>query len=200
MAEDGQRRYLLLRVGLVDGFGHQQVGGNLSADRLGVVDEHGVGVGEHGGSESADHLLGEPMDGRDGRRVEFGDGRADPLESDLAILAPDLGQQPIVGLGRRFERVGEVDQTGPDPVLQLGCRGPGERDDEQLADGDAVLGHVPGRQGGERERLARAGAGLDGQSAVRERPGQLEGFDDRHDAASSSAARDEAMAPQRWWA
>lgn len=136
----------------------------------------------------------------DGCRVEFGDGCADPLESDLAILAPDLGQQYIVGLGRRFERVGEFDQTGPDPILQLGCRCPGERDDEQFADGDAVLGHVAGRQGGERERLARASTGLDGQSAMGERPGQLEGFDDRHEAVSSSSARDEAMAPQRWWA
>lgn len=184
-------------MGLADSLGHQQVSGNLATYRLGVVDEHGVRVGEHSRSKSADHLLGEPMDSRDGRRVEFGDGRVDPLKSDVAILAPDLGQQPIVRLGRRFERVGEVDQTGPDPVLQLGSRGPGERDDEQLADGNAVLGHVPGRQGRKRERLARAGAGLDGQSAVRERPGQFEGFNDRHDEASWSAAWDNSMAPQR---
>ena len=117
-------------MGFADGFGHQQVGGYLSAYRLGVVDEHGVGVGEHGGSEGADHLLGEAMDGRDGRRVEFGDGGANPLESDLAVLAPDLGQQHIIGLGRRLEHGFEFDETGPDPILQLGGRRPGERDDE----------------------------------------------------------------------
>ncbi len=69
------------------------------------------------------------MDGRDGRRVKLGDGRADPLEADLTVLAPDQGEHRIVGSVRSVECLGEFDQAGSDPVLQLGSRCPGKRDD-----------------------------------------------------------------------
>ena len=56
-------------------------------------------------------------------------------------------------------------EPGPNAVAQLGRGGAGERDDEELLDGDSDLCHVADDEPGERVGLARSGARLDRDTA-----------------------------------
>ncbi len=77
----------------------------------------------------------------------------------------------VVADGRRIvESHDSVDDLAPHPVAQLLRRRAAERDQQHLVQRRLALGDVAGDQTGQRERLARARAGL--QHGGRPRGGQ----------------------------
>src|SRR5690606_3285734 len=113
------------------------------------------------------HALTEAVDGEDRRLVELVERRLDAravgarVRNTLAAL--DQGAQVGLVARRRWigERRGGAPEVVADATAQLGGRGDGERDDENLADPALGFEHRAQHEGRDRERLARAGARLD---------------------------------------
>ena len=172
---------------LAERLGGQDVGADGDHELIGVVDQRGVEIAGSGRAEGGEHSLGEAVDSGDGGGVEADHRLFESMQTLLAVLVGQDGKERIVeGLVRRPLEGGDgIGQSGSHPIAQLGRRGPGEGDDEDLVDGDAGLGDVAHHQARQRVRLAGSRAGFDGGPATGQ--GVEEGEDRRCGHGSSSA-------------
>ena len=149
-----------------------------------------------------EHPLAEPVDREDVRPIDVLEGRIEPPRRRLRIEAFLLlpGREQLRGLGAFVRRPGRERSPGgsedaPDPIAELGARGPGERHHEDLVEPPPLLHDEPGDDAGERPGLARAGARFDeGHAAAPARNGRRGdtaggGARPAHPAAPASGAR-----------
>ena len=138
-------------------------------DQLGhVLDERGLAVEIADRPELGQHLLAEPVGGRDRGGVEVGDGVREAVAAQLDMRHVPRGQQGhdrvAVRVGRASEdcrqRLLASDEPLADAVAELAGRHPRERDQQQPVERRA-LGHVASGQRRDRVRLAGARAGLE---------------------------------------
>ena len=166
-----------------------------------VLDERGLAVEVADRPELGQHLLAEPMGGRDRRGVEVRNGVGQPVAPDA-----DLAVGP--GREQRYDRVVVLDGcAGEDPrqrllapdepladaVAQLARRHPRERDQEQSVKRRA-LGHVARGQRRDRVRLARPGARLEHRHPRGQRTADVE-LGVRRDGAHRSPISSRASRP-----
>ena len=133
----------------------------------------------------------EPVNGGDVGAIELLQGQQETATQQRSRIRP-LGRQPLAqrliqigrqrglrslgarrGYGDGFQLTERLLQAAGDAVPQLGGRGVGEGDHQQLFDrqGPRPLAHQPQHQMGQSEGLARAGTGLEQADARSERHG-----------------------------
>ncbi len=149
-----------------------------------VLDQGDLPVDVAGGPQPVEDLEAEPVRGLDGRRVEVGDRLAETVTAGLDLGPVPLGQQEhdlVVFVAART--VEHVDQAVERPhqavahaLAELARRHAGEGDDEEPVDGQDALGDVARGQGGDGERLARPGAGLQQRHPKGELAADVEGL------------------------
>lgn len=127
-----------------------------------VLDESGVLVGVAGDTQPPQHELAELVRRRDRRRVEVGQCVAKPprplghlLGRALAQQGDDLVVGGQVGVGHVPVH---VPQVLADSLAHLPGGGAAEGNDEHVLEPHDSLGDVPGDEGTDGPRLARAGA------------------------------------------
>ena len=168
-------------------------------DQVGeVLDEDRVALDVAGDAEPREHVLAEPVRGRDGGGVEARDGvgEASPPFLDLGVRA--LGEQfeHAVVLRRRDadERTRKPElrshESFTDPLAQLAGRHARERHDEKALRRNA-FGDEPRNERGDRVCLPRTGARFEQGHAAGKRAAKVELRDvgrSAHRSISSSAA------------
>ena len=136
-----------------------------------------------------EHLLGEAVDRGDRRRVEVRDRGLEPLGPDLALGAGELREDIVVerlGVAPAAPRAASVSRFRTRSRSSAAAARVNVTTRSSLT-GDAFLGHVPHREGGERVGLARPRAGFDRDATGGEWPGELEAGALGHRAASTTA-------------
>src|SRR5690606_23919996 len=177
---------LELRRGGVGVAAQVDVVDHLLAQVGGVRDEGEVRVDVRRHPQRGEHLQAEAVGGGDGRGVELRQrpGQATPAHLHLGVVdVGEVGDDDVParpGGPRVTQGALGVDQPLADAVAQLGGGGPAEGDEHEVAELHALLGDVPGGEGGDGEGLAGAGAclqdgGAAGQRAADVEDGQLGG-------------------------
>ena len=197
----GQRRRCLLLTEL----GEVHVVDDLADQIRQGFDQGHLGVGVAGDAERFQHDVAELMSGGDGGRVEVGQRVPEPRRTPLPFRGRHLqqmGDQVVGGLvGRGVQQLERLQQLRTHPFAQLPGGGAAEGHQQHLVQCGNTFGDVAGDQRGQREGLARAGAGLEHRGGPRlgQRTVEVERLHARgsRSAASSGVQIRVASAPNR---
>ena len=149
-----------------------------------VLDQRDLTVDVPCRAQPVEHLEAEPVRGLDRGGVEAGDGLAQAIPPGHHLVRRRRGQElhdlvvPVTAgpLEDVDQPVVRAHQTLAHLVAQLAGRHAGEGDHEEPVDGQDALRHVPGRQGGDGEGLAGAGARLEQRHPGRQLATRVEGL------------------------
>ena len=176
--------------------------GDLDDELIEVLDQRHPGVGVAGDSQGREHELAELVGRRDRGAIEIGEsiGDAATTEGDFSVVAGrEVSEQSTLlpsGRGVGQSPLG-LDELGPHALTQLLAGSPTERDDQHLRERGDTLCDVPGDQGPDRERLARAGAGLEHGGADGKGSEKVERLHDRCPPSRTGFQSVTASAPRR---
>ncbi len=150
---------------------------NLGDQLVEVFDQRHTRVGVTRDAQRLEHQLAELVCGGNGCRIESGQRVAQALLTRVALggaAVEQVSQQLVVAGGVRVigavagvvENPHRIDHLASDPLTKFLTGRPPEGDEQHLVEPGPSLRDVAGHQRGQRECLARAGAGLEHRGGI----------------------------------